>query len=277
MMDKLSEVIKRFSITAGVFYSGQLCGISSFSDNQSKIGHVHLLRRGRLKLQEVKKEALIIDRPSLLFYPRPTSHRISADQNEDTEIVCASVNYGTGTANPLSAALPHLLVLPLAENPRVQQISQWLFDEAFTEQHARQIMMDRLAEILILQLLRHLLETEQTDGGMLAGLAHPQLCHALNAMHQQPDYAWTLDQLAELAGMSRSKFADVFRQVVGTTAGDYLIQFRVELAKQLLRKARPVGLVANAVGYETASALARVFRKKVGVSPLAWARKANQP
>lgn len=269
-MDKLSDIVRRFSISAGVFYSGQLCGVTSFEDHENRIGHIHLLKQGRLTLSEVRKESVVVEEPSLLFYPRPTSHRISADQNVQTEVVCATVRYGTGSANPLSNSLPRLLIMPLDRNPRLKQTAEWLFDEAFTERNAKHIMMDRLAELLVIQIVRHLLETDQANSGMLAGLSHPQLGRALNAIHDHPEKSWTLQELASLSTMSRSKFADLFQKVVGNSAGDYLIEFRIEIAKNLLRKDKPVGLVANEVGYETASALARVFRKKLGMSPLEW-------
>lgn len=269
-MDKLSDILRRFSIRAGVFYSGQLCGLSAFEQDHGWLGHIHLLRQGRLRLQESGQAPLDITEPSLLFYPQPTAHRISADASAQAEIVCASVHYGTGAANPVSAALPHLLVLPLKQNPRVQHAAEGLFDEAFADRDAKHIMMDRMAEILVVELLRHLLDRGDVATGMLAGLSHPQLSQALNAIHHAPEHPWTLQELASLATMSRSKFADVFRQVVGNPAGDYVIEYRLELAKCLLRQGKPVGWVAHEVGYETASALARVFRKKLGVSPMAW-------
>jgi AraC-like DNA-binding protein len=70
--------------------------------------------------------------------------------------------------------------------------------------------------------------------------------------------------------MSRSKFADVFTRTVGQSPGDYLIDWRIIVAKGLLKENKPVAIVANAVGYENGSALARVFRKKLGISPKQW-------
>ena len=274
-MDKLSEIMRRFSISAGVVYSGQLCGVSAFGEHDSRIGHFHLLKQGCLTLSEAKKHPIKVTEPSLLFYPRPTIHSISATLDSHTEIVCASVHYGTGSANLLSNTLPDLLIMPLSDNLKLQQTTEWLFDEAFKQDNAKDIMMDRLSEILLIQLIRHLLESGQIQNGMLAGLSHPQLGNALNAMHHQPDKPWTLQELASLSNMSRSKFADLFRRIVGNSAGEYLIEFRIELAKSLLKKDKAVGLVANEVGYETASALARVFRKKLGVSPLEWLQSQN--
>ncbi|MFT5807737.1 MAG: transcriptional regulator GlxA family with amidase domain [Moritella dasanensis] len=106
--------------------------------------------------------------------------------------------------------------------------------------------------------------------GLLAGLAHPQVSKVLLAIHDAPERQWGLEEMAALALMSRSKFADVFKHTVGQSPGDYIIDWRIIVAKGLLQKNKPVSLVANAVGYENGSALARVFRKKLGVSPKQW-------
>ena len=76
--------------------------------------------------------------------------------------------------------------------------------------------------------------------------------------------------MAAEALLSRSKFAEVFKETVGQTPADYLTNWRISLSQDLLRKGKPVNLVANLVGYENGSVLARVFRKKIGVSPKVW-------
>ena len=72
-----------------------------------------------------------------------------------------------------------------------------------------------------------------------------------------------------------SKFAELFKRIVNQSPGDYLIDWRIAVAKGLLQKNKPVALVANAVGYENGSALARVFRKKIGLSPKQWLEKID--
>jgi AraC-like DNA-binding protein len=129
-----------------------------------------------------------------------------------------------------------------------------------------------LSELLVLHLLRIAMSSGGPRMGVLAGLADPRLAKALVAMHAQPAEAWTLQRLAERAGMSRARFALHFQQVVGQTPMDYLAGWRMGLAMAELRRGRPVGQVAQQVGYGSASALARVFSARVGVSPLAWLR-----
>ena len=106
--------------------------------------------------------------------------------------------------------------------------------------------------------------------GMLAGLSHPALGETLALLQEMPEEQWTVESMADRAAMSRSKFAEVFRDTVGQTPNDFLTDLRVSIAQQLLKQDHPVSLIANKVGYEHGSALARVFRKKTGLSPKEW-------
>lgn len=274
-MDKLSEVLKHFSISAGVFYTGNLCGLSAFSADSFHEGHLHLLQQGRMVVFDHEGHKQTIDEPAVLFFPRPAQHRLKADRRDNTQIVCASVRYGTGPQNPLANALPGLIIVRLSQAPTLKAATELLFEEAFTEQDGRQAMMDRLTEVFIIQLLRYVVDQDLVHTGMLAGLANPRLARAIMAIHADPGKHWTLEALAELSAMSRSKFAEQFRQLMGLTAGDYILQWRIAITQELLKKGKPVNVIANSVGYENASALARAFRKKTGMSPRQWLQRSR--
>ncbi|WP_062266245.1 AraC family transcriptional regulator [Endozoicomonas arenosclerae] len=272
-MDKLASILNQFSFSTGVFYTGQLCGLGSFEDEKSQVGHIHLLKQGVLEAKEPGKAAIVFDEPTLLFYPRPTSHTIRADKESNTEVVCAEVHYGAGPSNPLASSIPSLVSIPVNHDPRFKETVEWLFEEAFGSKCARQLVMDRLCELLIVQLLRWVINNRQVDVGLLAGLADSRLAKAMEAIHKEPEKNWNLVELSELAMMSRSRFAAHFREVTGQTPGDYIASWRVEVAKSMLKKGKRVGWVANEVGYENTSTLARTFRSKTGMSPKEWQKQ----
>ncbi len=269
-MDKLSGVLNHFSISAGVFFAGNLCGLNNFNPDGTEEGHLHLLQSGKLNVVDHNGKKLKISEPSMLFFPRPAQHRLMAEEEDNAQVVCATVRYGTGTKNPLANALPTLVVIKLAEAQPLQVATELLFEEAFADNNGRLAMMNRLTEVFVIHMLRYVMDTGLVEAGMLAGLAHPQLSKAISAIHEAPENNWSLETLAELSAMSRSKFAELFREHVGQTAGDYILEWRVALAQNYLKKGKPVGWIANHVGYENASALARVFRKKTGHSPRQW-------
>ncbi len=127
----------------------------------------------------------------------------------------------------------------------------------------------------MIQILRQLMETGEVKGGMLAGLSHPRLRNAIVAMHEAPSKDWTLDELARVAGMSRSVFATHFREALGITPGQYLQGWRVGLAQQALQRGKPLKVVASDVGYGSEAALSRAFKAHSGLSPREWKRQAG--
>lgn len=271
-MDQLSPLLDRFALSAHVFYSGTLCGVTAFNSD-SATGHLHIVRRGPLRALAADARPITIEDPSLLFYPRPASHRLITHEQHGADVVCASVEFGGGFGSPLTRALPAMLVIRLADVPALETSVTLLLDEAFSQRIGRQAVVDRLCELVVIHLLRHTIDQHLMDSGLFAGLAHPRLARAINAMHEHPAKKWSLNDLADIAGMSRPRFAVNFRETVGQTPVDYLTDWRLGLAQTLLRKGRPVAVVAGAVGYGSASALARVFSARLGLSPMAWAQR----
>jgi len=268
-MDQLSVILQRFSINAEIFFTGNICGITSFNKTPNQ-GHLHLLRSGELTVIDEQGHAQIVNEPTVMFFPTPHNHRLIGSEENPPELVCANIVYNENTSNPIAEALPALLCFKLSDCQKLKQTAQWLFEEAFHQQCGRQPMINSLTNIFIIHVLRHVLNNGIMQHGLLAGLAHPQVSKVLLAIHQAPERHWSLEEMAELALMSRSKFADLFKRTVGQSPGDYVIDWRIVVAKDLLQQDKPVALVANAVGYENGSALARVFRKKLGISPKKW-------
>lgn len=268
-MDRLSPFFTRFSLAARVFYSGKLCGVSSDHSLQN-VGFLHVLRRGILHVEQGNGQVTVIDEPSVLFYPRPFRHRFRANKKTGAELVCAEIEFGAGMRNPLLMTLPEFLVVPLGAVAGLVPTIDLLFAEAFSQQPARQTAVDRLAEYLLVLLLRAAMNARLVEGGVLSGLADVRLAPALAAMHERPERAWSLEALARRAGMSRARFAARFRDVMGVTPFDYLADWRIGVAQTLLRKGEPLKTVAPAVGYTHPTALTRVFVKRIGVSPARW-------
>jgi len=260
-------------VRAGVFYNGSLCGIASFADDGAPDGHLHLLRAGQLQLRLADGSSLDVRAPSLMCFPRGVRHHFFIEDGAEVDLTCASLRFQGGSHNPIAQAMPELMVLPVDELPQAGALLAWLFAEARQPGEGRMATLDRLFELLMIQILRHLLASKKIQGGMLAGMADLRLARALEAVHGRPEQAWTIETMASLAGMSRARFADHFRAVVGATPLDYLTRWRLMLAQQQLLAGQPMKLVAGNVGYESPSALARTFRRKLGCTPAEWLRQ----
>lgn len=270
-MDRLSELLSRFTLSAGVFYSGNICGARQI-EQDTRRGHVHLIRRGPVQLFMGAGSRVVIDEPSLLFMPRSDSHQLIADDRDGADIVCAAIQFGAGGRNSITDSLPTLVVVPLSSLPGAQPLLELLYEEAFSNHCGRQAALDRMCELLLIRLLRYCLDNGLTKGGALSGLSDPRLAKVLTAMHADPSRSWDLNEMARSAGMSRARFAVHFRDITGETPASYLANWRITLAQDLLKSGRPLKIISTEVGYGSASALTRAFVRKTGLSPKGWLR-----
>jgi AraC-like DNA-binding protein len=130
---------------------------------------------------------------------------------------------------------------------------------------------------MLVQALRlHLADGLNGGVGWLFALADKQMSAAMNAMHEDPSHRWSLLELAEHAGMSRSTFALKFKETVGDSPMEYLTRWRMLLAgDRLLNSSDPVSAIALSLGYESESAFSTAFKRVMGCSPRQYGRSRN--
>lgn len=151
-------------------------------------------------------------------------------------------------------------------------ILRWSLDRFAAEHNdtraGRALMMEYLAPIILLQTLRIHLGSATGERSWLAALSHPKLSKAIGAIHREHEKHWTLLGLAEVAGMSRAGFATKFKEFMGVTPIEYLNNWRMQIACDLLRQG-DLGLaqVSNSVGYESESAFSAAFKRNIGIRP----------
>lgn len=272
-MDALASLFAHVAPTARTFFAGNLCTASDYHGD----GHLHLLRGGTLTLSSAGAAEIELTKPTLIFFPRGKTHRFIPDPVAGADLVCANVDLGNSRGNPIGVGLPEIILIEIEQHSELAAICRVLVAEAFGQDHGRQAAMDHLFDYLLILIFRHILATGLVEGGVLAGLADPKLVHAMTAIHEAPGRAWTLQDLAEVAGMSRTRFALHFRDVVGTPAIEYLANWRIISAQAQLRQGRPIKSVIRAVGYESASAFTRRFVKLMGMTPRDWLSQVKTP
>ncbi|MEH6631711.1 MAG: AraC family transcriptional regulator [Halopseudomonas aestusnigri] len=224
-----------------------------------------------LELEGIRDDVLL-----LVFYPRgvPSTETrrggikkdVPADHLVPEGYVCAAVDTG-GVANPIALALPDLVVVRLDQSKPLQAVANMLMEEANAPRCGGQAVIDRLCEIVVIRLLRHLIEAGQAEVGLLAGLAHPNLALAIVAIHDNPERNFHLEDLAEIAAMSRTHFVNSFRKSVGVTPGQYLSNWRLTLARMEIAKGTPLKAIARRIGFSSSAALSRAFTRHYGVNP----------
>jgi AraC-like DNA-binding protein len=263
--DRLSGLIQRFRVRASV-PQARIPGAADEEDGYAR-SNLLIIRRGRLRMHRDGAQDLNKGAPALIFFPRGMPPDLAVyPEGEDAEYVCASVDTG-GEANPIALALPELVVVPLRQAPSLEAVTDMLLDEVLSPRCGGQAVMDRLCEVVVIRLLRHLIEAGSARMGLVAGLAHPNLSRAIVAMHDRPDRHLRLEGLAEVAGMSRTHFANTFRDVVGVTPGEYLSSWRLTLARVEIANGTSLKAIVDKVGFSSSAALSRAFKRKYGVSP----------
>lgn len=197
-----------------------------------------------------------------------------------TRIICGYLACDARLAHMLLGGLPALVCV----NLRGSNAGAWLetsiryaLNEARSPRPGGEGVLAKLAEVLFIEVLRLYMNDRRDDRtGWLAGLTDPIVGAALNALHKHPAHAWSLDELATAAATSRSVLAERFHALVGTTPMQYLTQWRMLLAANLLRRSNAtLARIAEDVGYQTDTAFSRAFHREFGVPPATWRRRQS--
>lgn len=211
-----------------------------------------------------------------LLTRRPT-HFTHGGGGAVTRVVCGYLACDSRLARLLLGGLPPMV----RENVRGSSAGVWLesslhyaLAEAKSPRPGGAGVLAKLAEVLFIEVLRlHMTRESGDPNGWLAGMRDRVVGMALNALHERPAHPWTLEELAKESGASRSVLAERFQSLVGTSPMQYLTQWRMMLAANLLCGSNtPLARIAEDVGYQTDTAFSRAFRREFGVPPAAWRR-----
>lgn len=215
--------------------------------------------------------ACIVGEPS----ERPT-HYGDPEVPPELRMLGGSFEIERANAPLLSALLPHMIHLR-ADEIDVRGLSQiigFIVEESEQERPGADMILQRLLEILLIEVLRsEPIKSHEMRSDLLGGMRDPAIAKALRAIHADVGSRWTVASLADLAGMSRSAFAARFRAAVGCGPIDYLARWRMALARDALSRG-PVSLdrLAEQIGYESASGFSTAFRRHMGCAPGGFAR-----
>ena len=193
----------------------------------------------------------------------------------DVRMLIGYCTFGSPDAALLVSLLPKLVIV--RGERRLTTLMQLVRDESREMRPARDVMLMRLLEVLLIEALRSTVGTAASPG-LLRGLADARLVTALRKMHESPAAAWTVAQLAKEAGLSRSTFFERFSRAVGVAPMAYLLSWRMALAKSLLRRNEvSIGEIAERVGYSSQSTFTVAFTRLVGSPPTRFARAQVKP
>lgn len=297
-MDTLSHIVDDIRLTGAVFLRCELSAPWALRLATPGLASFHVVVWGGAWLVRSGAEPLRLDAGDLVILPGGADHLLRdtlegaveshdllpelgqlrnealklGGQGPSTRTLSGHFRFDVDMARPLVTALPPLIAIQTrgASPPNWLRLGiQFIVDEFAVKRQAQQAVTNRIADILLIEVLRHHLETlPEGSGNWLSALRDKGLSAALSAIHADPGRAWTVPDLAELAHLSRSAFADRFGQVMGQPPLAYLTEHRMRLAAWKLAHTRlSVAQVAQQVGYASETAFSQAFKRHHGEPP----------
>ncbi|WP_454830893.1 AraC family transcriptional regulator [Pseudoxanthomonas wuyuanensis] len=215
--------------------------------------------------------------PSSNYFPPPRPGAVvKINGGGDFFLVGSRFGVSGGHAELLMGMLPPIVHI---HNQTEQAALRWSVERMMHELHDPEpggfLIAQHLAHMMLVQALRlHVKEGSANGTGWLFGVADKQLGPAIGAVHADPAYRWTLQALAERACMSRSGFAQKFRETIGTSPMEYVTRWRMLLAGDRLENSSDsVSAISLSLGYESESAFSTAFKRVMGASPRQYARR----
>ncbi len=306
--DLLSQVLSAISLRSVVFCRCELRAPWGFRVPKREMTGFHVITAGRCRLEMAEpKTDVEVAAGDLLLFPHghahqmrdpPTAGTIPFQQALEknpldaqrvfrgggggplTSLLCGEFVLEDRRINPLLAALPPLVLIRGEEG----QAAPWLrvtLDHVLAEVRATdqgaEVVLTRLADVLLIQTLRAYFQSvEGRTTGWIGGLKDPQISAALSLIHSRCGEPWTVASLAREAAMSRSAFSEKFKALVGEPPLAYLARWRLHSAARMLRSSNAkLAQVARRVGYESAVAFHKAFKRVIGAAPGDFRRQAR--
>ncbi|ARQ70971.1 AraC family transcriptional regulator [Streptomyces marincola] len=296
--DVLSELLKPLRLT-DTYYSKWLVGgdwgVAGQEDSHAVL---HYMVRGECFITHEGAEPVRLDEGDLALFPHGTAHAFSSapglittrlhqmlptrtagsyhavavgDACPDTEILCASLHFDSATEPALYRALPPVIVLRahmLGDEPLLLRTLESLPVEISRTAPGSRMVSLRAFEMVLVLSLRTAMERLAAESPALRALRHPGISRALTAMYASYATPWTVETLSREAGMSRSAFAQTFRELVGEPPARHLMTRRLQEARRLLKDASvPLHKIHELIGYQSHVGYHLAFRKEFGITP----------
>jgi len=299
-MDALADVLKTIRLSANTYFCEDFTPPWGMDISSTGSGSFHVVVNGKCWLKlENEESPIFLEEGDIVAFPTGGSHWLSdtplsarlpasavvegilhgdnpfhseRDQLEDTtRLLCGSFSYDSSINHPFLKDLPcfiHIKASDSMEMGSLRSVISALADESRFPSPGSTVMVDRLTEVLFIQLMRvHTNKAPETMRYMSA-LVDPKVGTALNLIHAKTDASWSVERLAEAVSISRTTFTEKFTKLVGVSPKTYLLNWGMQKAKvQLETTAKPMIEIAEASGYSSEAAFSKAFKQFFDVTP----------
>ena len=260
---------------------------------------IHVVQEGELRISVEDRAPLRLSAGDIVVLPHPAKYRLSDGGRSDAAVEAplqieasgadlAVLEHGRGAiaartvsatfqfenksgVSPLLGLLPHIIHIAKDVDQSallIRDVAQFLVVEQTAKEPGAALMISRLIDVLIIRCIRTWAKSLGPRQGWIGALADARISRAVAAIHRDPTKNWSVEGLASVAGMSRSRFAQLFLATAGEPPLRYIHRWRLAMAFDLLRGSNlPVSEVAHAIGYESEAAFSRAYKAMFGTTP----------
>ncbi len=310
-MDLLSDILSQLQLSGTLYFRTSFTSpwsvrVPSFEN----VARYHYADKGRCLVRIAPDDdPVFLEQGDLIIIPKGAAHTLFCDpitekqavmldkvvedsgfdgsgvlfygpkgEHHETQLVCGHFAFEQKASHILIDALPtyiHIKNYGETSGRWMENTLRVIGTEAGRSEMGGDLIVLKMSEIIFAQALRAYLKTDGADKPILSGFADPNILKALTAIHKEPAYAWTLERLAKIAGLSRTAFATRFVKCMTITPMSYIKSWRMQIAsQQLLKTNDPIVKIAENVGYYSEAAFSRVFKKHHALSPATYRRQS---
>ncbi len=293
-IDVISEVLRAVHLNGTVYFEAQVESPWGIHIPDNGVANFHLVTNGSCFVDAPGEDPVRLEEGDAIVFPHGLAHtlgnelghpgvdgaqlfdrmddagvvRLESEGGAQSTIICGHFEYDNRFGHPLFQTLPRVIHARAGEHPGWKTLAKMAVERSRDRSPGSRALTDRLAEVLVIELLS---DVDATGEGFISALADPVVASALQVLHERPNYEWTVNELAREVAVSRSTLASRFTDLVGESPIRYLTRWRMHQATLLLAQSqKSAGEVGHAVGYQSPYAFTRAFTRELGVSPTAY-------
>ncbi|MCG8491085.1 MAG: AraC family transcriptional regulator [Sneathiellales bacterium] len=308
-MDVLDDILDTLDLRGTLYFRTDFSAPWSVTvPKYQQAARFHLVIQGQCHVGFEDGESTILNPGDLILIPRGNLHILSdspcqkapdletvlnalnydgkgvlvagdGDPDAATQMICGHFTFRQGADHPILRALPDYLITRAGDRalePELDDILRLTTRRMFGGAPGSSAAVTRLSEIMFIELIRFGLARNEKLSSVMAAFSDKHIGNALSLIHERPEEAWTVQRLALEVGMSRSRFADRFGELVGTGPMSYLTDWRLQKALSALSEAgHSVQQIALESGYQSSAAFTRAFTTKFGIPPTEYRRNTQ--
>ncbi len=284
----LTDVLRHFRLNSEIYHNAKVCGDWVISAGHLGQTCFHMPTEGKaVSLQIPGQDSITLNPGDIVLFPREIEHSMYPATEQDGEqehlpyadslekgtgMICGRFNFEhAGSKHILDALPPYIVLSAESSGEWSKPILDLIISESYKngQNNDDNLVLDRLSELIFINALRDYTSSQLSADSwtnILSLYVDPKLAPAIRVIHKEPAKNWTIETLAQQAGMSRTSFANAFKEHSGWTPVKYLTWWRMQLAWTALDSGKTITQSAELVGYQSESAFSHAFKKEFDIS-----------